>query len=108
MINASPASDVFPLSMRVLSSERADFLWGRRRLVVCPLGCGAEVRQERLGDHTDDDCPLRRSPCEACGLPLPLESHPRHLAESCVRVPRRCTNGAHVPARGMGGGGVWL
>lgn len=66
------------------------------RFVVCPLGCGAEVRQENLWEHTDDKCPLRRSPCEACGVPLPLESHPKHLAESCIRVPRRCTNGVNA------------
>lgn len=66
------------------------------RFVVCPLGCGAEVRQENLWEHTDDKCPLRHSPCEACGMSVPLESHQKHLAESCTRVPRRCTNGMHA------------
>lgn len=84
----------------VLVDGTGNFFFGVHRFVVCPLGCGAEVRQERLGGHMDDECPLRRLPCEACGLLLPLETHAKHLAESCVRVPRRCTNGMHV------GGGV--
>lgn len=79
----------------------AGFLWARRH-VTCPLGCGAEVREERLGEHMDDECALRRLPCDACGLPLPLESHSKHLAESCQRVPRRCTNGEHVALSGEG------
>lgn len=94
--------------MRVCGTH-GSILSGAHRLVVCPFGCGAEVLQERLGEHTDDECPLRRSPCEACRLPLPLEDHPKHLAESCVRVPRRCTNGVYrmclLGGEGAGGGG---
>ena len=63
------------------------------RFVVCSLGCGAEVQHENLGVHVDEECPLRRTPCEACGVPIPLPDLSEHLAERCVRVARRCTNG---------------
>ncbi|CAM9672982.1 unnamed protein product, partial [Ectocarpus sp. 12 AP-2014] len=70
------------------------------RFVICPLGCRAEVRQEKLAEHMDEKCPFRSSPCEACGVSLPLEGHAKHLAESCPRVPRSCTNGCGSRVRG--------
>lgn len=63
------------------------------RYVLCTLGCGERVRQEQLGDHADQTCPLRKTSCEACGLPVPHHRLDEHVAERCLRVPRRCTNG---------------
>ncbi|CAN0413919.1 unnamed protein product, partial [Hapterophycus canaliculatus] len=89
-LRSSPCRDGCGQSLVVMEADRHYRDHCPKRFVVCPLGCSAEVRQESLGKHMDDICPLRRSPCEACGMPLPLNSHPRHLTESCVRVPRRC------------------
>lgn len=61
--------------------------------MVCTLGCGAEVRQEDLFRHIDEECPLRPMSCEACGLQVPHRDMQNHLAERCSRAPRRCTNG---------------
>lgn len=49
-----------------------------------------------LGEHEDNTCPLRRTPCEACGVRISLEDIPHHLSELCARVPRRCTNGTEI------------
>lgn len=69
------------------------FLYALSRFVACLLGCGVQVQQEVLGDHVDEECILRRTPCEACGVLIALQDMPGHLTHRCIRVPRSCTNG---------------
>ena len=52
--------------------------------ILCPLGCGAEVRRACMGEHKTTACPRFFEDCTICGLRVRAPDMTKHREESAL------------------------
>jgi hypothetical protein len=63
------------------------------RFITCQnAGCGLRVRAKAYDKHLAQECQLRHTACEQCGVPLVFEELERHYQEECPKAEVDCVH----------------
>lgn len=67
--------------------------------VTCTNDCGTSTKRKLLAYHCENECPLRKSACEHCGLESSHQfvTGPHKL--DCPNLPVQCPNGCNIAVK---------